>query len=305
MPYHEPVLLSESVAGLSINPQGIYVDATFGGGGHAQEILKHLSGGRLFGFDQDLDAQGNAESFDEESFSLIPVNFRYMKKYLRLNGVNNVDGILADLGISSHQIDIPERGFSTRYEAELDMRMDQRTALTARKIINSYDETALHRVLGKYGEVRNAKTLAAALVVARGQQPIDTIEQLKQVLKPLAPRNRENKYMAQVFQALRIEANDEMGALEDLLVQSELLIKEGGRLVVISYHSLEDRMVKNFINKGNTRGDEQKDFYGNLLRPFKPVVRKPIVASDQELASNPRARSAKLRIAERIAWQRN
>ena len=293
------------MAGLDIKPSGVYVDATFGGGGHSKELMKYLAGGKLFGFDQDMDAAVNAECFKDEAFAFMPVNFRYMKKYLRLNGVNNVDGILADLGISSHQIDIPQRGFSTRHEATLDMRMDQRTALTARDVINTYDETALHKVLGKYGEVRNAKTLAAAIVAARAQHPIDSVSQLKQILTPLAPRKRENKYMAQVFQALRIEVNDEMGALETLLLQCEQLIAVGGRLVVISYHSLEDRMVKNFINKGNFQGKDEKDFYGNVQRPFKPINRKPLVATPQELETNPRARSAKLRIAERLSWQRN
>ncbi len=302
MSYHEPVLLHQCMEGLQIDPEGIFVDATFGGGGHSRGILDQLSGGKLFGFDQDQDARRNAEGINENIFSFIPVNFRYMKKYLRLNGVNNVDGILADLGVSSHQIDVPERGFSIRYDADLDMRMDQRTALTARDIINTYDETALQGILSKYGEVRNAKTLAAALVAAR---PLTTVSQLKQVLKPLAPKHRENKYMAQVFQSLRIEVNDELSALEELLMQCEQLIKVGGRLVIISYHSLEDRLVKNFINKGNFQGMEQKDFYGNLLRPFTPVNRKPIVPSAQEIESNPRARSAKLRIAERLSWQRN
>lgn len=305
MSYHEPVLLQQCLQGLHIDPQGTYVDATFGGGGHSGQILQKLSSGRLIGFDQDQDAAANPAFIQDHRFTFVPVNFRYMKKYLRLNGVNNVDGILADLGISSHQIDIPERGFSTRYQAALDMRMDQRTALTARDIINTYHETALQRVLSKYGEVRNAKTVAAAIVAARRHQPINTVFQLTELLKPLAPRNRVNKYMAQVFQALRIEVNDELGALEALLIQSEQLIKAGGRLVVISYHSLEDRMVKNFMNKGNTGGHELKDFFGNLQRPFAPVNRKPITPAPEEIASNPRARSAKLRIAERLSWQRN
>ena len=281
------------------------MDATFGGGGHSQAIFEKLSTGRLFGFDQDQDARQNLKFFDEKKFTFIPVNFRYMKKYLRLNGVNNVDGILADLGVSSHQIDSPQRGFSTRHQSELDMRMDQNTSLTAREIINAYDEAALQGILSKYGEVRNAKTAAAAIVAARRINPINTVSELKIVLKPLAPKNREHKYMAQVFQSLRIEVNDELGALEDLLSQSEQLINTGGRLVVISYHSLEDRLVKNYMNKGNFSGKDQKDFYGNLQRPFKPVNRKPIMASAQEVETNPRARSAKLRVAERLSWQRN
>ena len=281
------------------------MDATFGGGGHSQAIFEKLSTGRLFGFDQDQDARQNLKFFDEKKFTFIPVNFRYMKKYLRLNGVNNVDGILADLGVSSHQIDSPQRGFSTRHQAELDMRMDQNTSLTAREIINAYDEAALQGILSKYGEVRNAKTAAAAIVAARRVNPINTVSELKTVLKPLAPKNREHKYMAQVFQSLRIEVNDELGALEDLLSQSEQLISTGGRLVVISYHSLEDRLVKNYMNKGNFSGKDQKDFYGNVQRPFRPVNRKPIMASAQEVEINPRARSAKLRVAERLSWQRN
>lgn len=304
MAYHDPVLLRESIQGLQIDPRGTYVDATFGGGGHAGEIIRHLQGGRLYAFDQDQDAGANVALYNEESFSFIPVNFRYMKKYLRLNGVNTVDGILADLGISSHQIDIPERGFSTRHDAELDMRMDRRTALTAKEIINTYHETALQQVLGAYGEVRNAKSLAVALVAARRLSPINTVAELKQVVKPFAPKYRENKYLAQVFQSLRIEVNDELKALEELLLQCEELLKVGGRLVVISYHSLEDRLVKNYMNKGNTSGMVTKDFYGNLLRPFKPMVKKPLIASAGEVAANPRSRSAKLRIAERLPWQR-
>ena len=305
MSYHEPVLLHQCIEGLKLDPGGVYVDATFGGGGHSQAIFEKLSTGRLFGFDQDQDARQNLKFFDEKKFTFIPVNFRYMKKYLRLNGVNNVDGILADLGVSSHQIDSPQRGFSTRHQAELDMRMDQNTSLTAREIINAYDEAALQGILSKYGEVRNAKTAAAAMVAARRVNPINTVSELKTVLKPLAPKNREHKYMAQVFQSLRIEVNDELGALEDLLSQSEQLINTGGRLVVISYHSLEDRLVKNYMNKGNFSGKDQKDFYGNVQRPFRPVNRKPIMASAQEVEINPRARSAKLRVAERLSWQRN
>lgn len=304
MSYHDPVLLHESVEGLAINPQGVYVDATFGGGGHSRAILERLPQGKLFAFDQDSDAAANAAIFDKEEFTFIPANFRYMKKYLRLNGVNNVDGILADLGISSHQIDVPERGFSTRFQAQLDMRMDQQGNQTAGDIINTYDETALQRVLGTYGEVKNARTLAAAIVQARDQNPIKTVDQLKQVIKPLAPRHREYKYFAQVFQALRIEVNDELGALEDLLVQCEQLIKVGGRLVVISYHSLEDRLVKRYINKGNLKGELEKDFFGNVQRPFEPVNRKVITASEAEVDQNPRARSAKLRIGVRTTWQK-
>ncbi len=305
MDYHVPVLLEQCIEGLNINPEGTYVDATFGGGGHAKMIIQQLTSGRLIGFDQDSDAARNAEELDQKKFTFIGVNFRYMKKYLRLNGVNKVDGVLADLGISSYQIDTPNRGFSTRHNAELDMRMDRQTAQTARDIVNTYDEAALHRILGQYGELRNAKTLAAAIVAARVRQPINTVEDLKQIVKPLAPRNRENKYQAQVFQALRIEVNDELNALRELLLQCEQVIETEGRLVVMSYHSLEDRLVKNFINKGNFRGKVQQDFYGNPQRPFKPLLRKPMTPTDEEMKANSRARSAKLRIAERLSWQRN
>ena len=285
---------------MDIDSDGIYVDATFGGGGHSKEVLKKLSNGKLFGFDQDQDAAKNQELIKSPLFSFIPVNFRYMKKYLRLNGVNKVDGILADLGVSSHQIDTPARGFSTRYDAELDMRMDQSAALTAKTILNTYDESSLQRILGQYGEVRNAKTLAAAIVHARNISPIQTISQFKDSIIHLVPKRKEQQYLAQVFQALRIEVNQEMNALEALLEQSKDLLRVGGRLVVISYHSLEDRMVKNFINKGVLQGEPRKDFYGNLIRDFIPVEKKPITAGPSEVAENPRSRSAKLRVAERI-----
>ena len=300
MNYHQPVMVDECIAGLDIDPGGIYIDATFGGGGHSKAILKKLDGGKLFGFDQDEDVNKNTEPFDSNIFSFIPVNFRFMKKYLRLNGVNKVDGILADLGVSSYQIDTPERGFSTRFDAELDMRMDRSAELTAKTIINTYDEASLQRILGQYGEVRNAKTLASVIVKNRNQSPINTINQFKQVIRGLVPEPRKNQYLAQVFQALRIEVNKEMEALEALLNQSVDLIRSGGRLVVISYHSLEDRMVKNFISKGVTHGEPRKDFYGNLLRSFRPLVKKPVTPSLTELQNNPRSRSAKLRIAERL-----
>ena len=300
MSYHQPVLLEESIKGLDIKLDGIYVDATFGGGGHSKEILKRLKNGKLFGFDQDSDAAEHAKLNKNPQFTFLSTNFRYMKKYLRLNGVNTVDGILADLGVSSHQIDTPSRGFSTRYDAELDMRMDQSSGVTAKSIINTYDETSLQRILGHYGEVRNAKTLASEIVKSRSQSPIHTISQFKESIKHLVPKRYENRYLAQVFQALRIEVNKELEALEALLEQSTDLIRVGGRLVIISYHSLEDRLVKNFINKGVMQGEAKKDFYGNLLRPFKPVVKKPVVPSALELAENPRSRSAKMRIAERV-----
>ena len=299
--YHVPVMLTECIGGLEIKPDGVYVDVTFGGGGHSREILNHLgSGGRLFGFDQDPDARENAKDFDQRSFTFVDANFRYLKRYLKLHGIKQVDGILADLGISSHQIDEPERGFSTRSEAMLDMRMDQKSELTARRLLNEYEETALHKIFGIYGEVKNAKTLAGAVVSERFNKPFETTVDLIDLLKTLAPRGREFKYYAQVFQAIRMEVNDEMGALEDFLNQSAEVLKPGGRLVVESYHSLEDRMVKNFINKGKVFGEVNKDFFGNELKPFMAINRKPIQPNQNELSANSRSRSAKLRIAERI-----
>ncbi len=299
--YHVPVMLHECIGGLEIKESGVYVDVTFGGGGHSREILKHLGAeGRLFGFDQDADAKLNAEQIEQRSFTFIEANFRYLKRYLKLHGIRQVDGILADLGISSHQIDEPERGFSTRSEAGLDMRMDQNAALTAKKVVNEYDEGALHKILGIYGEVKNAKTLAAAIVSERFSRPFETTADLIELLRSLAPRGKEFKYYAQVFQAIRMEVNDEMGALEDFLTQAVEVLKPGGRLVVESYHSLEDRMVKNFINKGKIFGEVEKDFFGNQLKPLRAINRKPITASEEELKTNNRARSAKLRVAEKI-----
>jgi len=299
--YHVPVMLRECAEGLAIKPDGIYVDVTFGGGGHSKEILKYLSEqGKLFGFDQDADARENAKAIENRSFTFVQANFRHLKRYLKLHGVAQVDGILADLGISSHQIDAEARGFSIRGNAELDMRMDRSAQLTAKQLVNEYSEEQLHKILGIYGEIRNAKSAAAKIVSERFSAPISTTQELMEVLKPLAPRNRENKYFAQVFQAIRIEVNDEMGALEDFLQQTAEVIKPGGRLVIESYHSLEDRMVKNFINKGKVFGEVEKDFFGNELKPFKALNRKPIVAEQQELTKNSRSRSAKLRIAVRL-----
>lgn len=298
--YHEPVMLQQCLDGLAIKPNGIYVDLTFGGGGHSKAILEKLTDGKLFGFDQDQDAEGNAEAIDHPGFEFVQANFRFVKKYLKLYRIKEVDGVLADLGVSSHQFNKAERGFSTRFDAELDMRMDQHAPVSAKEVINEYSEADLHKIFGLYGEVRNAKTLASAIVSARANAPINTIGELKEILQKFAKRGRENKYYAQVFQALRIEVNEELKALEEALLQMEDLIKPGGRLVVMSYHSLEDRLVKNFINKGRLDGVEEKDFYGNVLKPFKAINRKPITAGENELASNNRARSAKLRIAERL-----
>jgi len=291
-------MLSQCVEGLDINPNGIYVDLTFGGGGHSREILKHLDQGHLYGFDQDKDARNNVP--DDPRFTFVQANFRDLKRYLRLYKVDEVDGILADLGVSSHQIDEPARGFSTRFEGELDMRMDASSQLTAKAILSDYSEADLHKIFGMYGEVKNAKTLAQVIVSERVNRPLQTISDLKDILSRFAPRGREFKYFAQVFQALRIAVNDEMGALEEMLQQAAELLKKDGRLVVMSYHSLEDRLVKNFISKGKFQGEVEKDFYGNMIRPLEPVVRKAIQADAEELARNNRARSAKLRIAKKV-----
>jgi 16S rRNA (cytosine1402-N4)-methyltransferase len=294
--YHKPVLLDESIDGLVWRPDGTYVDLTFGGGGHSRAILDRLRGGRLFAFDQDQDAAANAEDLD---LTFVQANFRHLKRYLKLHGVKQVDGVLADLGVSSHQFDVPDRGFSTRFEADLDMRMDQQAHRTAQQVVNEYSEQQLHQLLGMYGEVRNAKTLAQAIVSARTNESIKTVNELKQVLDKFAPKGREAKYYAQVFQALRIEVNDEIKALEEMLEQSVELLVPGGRLVVLSYHSLEDRLVKNMINKGKLYGEVEKDFYGNPQLPLKAVTRKPLVPSPEELRENSRSRSVKLRIAEK------
>ena len=300
MSYHRPVMLKECIEALNINPKGTYVDVTFGGGGHSLKILEKLKEGRLIAFDQDDDAREQSENIQSRSFTFCQANFRYMKKYLKLNGVTKVNGILADLGISSHQIDSPERGFSTRYDGPLDMRMDTNSDLTAAGLLNKYSEQDLHKILGMYGEIKNAKTAAKLIVQQRVNNPFKRTEDLKKALQAIAPRGKENKYFAQVFQALRIEVNHEMQALEDFLHQCGEVMAEGGRLVIMSYHSLEDRMVKNFINKGKMFGEVEKDFYGNELKPFEAVNRKPIEASEEEVAENNRARSAKLRVAEKI-----
>ncbi len=297
--YHKPVMLPECIEALNIHPDGTYVDATFGGGGHSQAMLECIKGGRLIAFDQDEDAQREAKKITHRSFTFCLANFSYLKRFLRVHGVTQVNGILADLGISSHQIDEPLRGFSTRFDGPLDMRMDGSGSLTAAHVINTYDDSALHKILGMYGEVRNAKTVAKAMVQERITKPFTRTDELKALLARFAPRGKENKYFAQVFQALRIEVNNEMQALEDFLHQAGEVMEPGGRLVVMSYHSLEDRMVKNFINKGKVYGEVEKDFYGNVLKPFEALNRKPIEASEDEIKENKRARSAKLRIAQR------
>lgn len=300
IPYHKPVMLNECLEGLEIIPDGVYVDLTFGGGGHTKAILEKLEKGHLYAFDQDQDAKANAEEINNRSFTFTEANFRFLKRYLKMYRVEQVDGILADLGISSHQIDEGIRGFSTRFDAELDMRMDQSAAKSAKEVLNEYSQDALHKIFGMYGEVRNAKTLAAAIVAERINKPIESTSDLKGVLQRFAKRGKENRYYAQVFQAIRIEVNEELKVLEDVLEQCTEVLKPGGRLVVMSYHSLEDRIVKNFIMKGNVQGKVEKDFYGNVLKPLEAVNRKPIEASQEEIEINNRARSAKLRIAEKI-----
>jgi len=296
--YHQPALLHESIEGLNINPSGIYADLTFGGGGHSREILANLNAdGRLIAFDQDEDSLQNVP--DDERFTMVNENFRYLKNFLRLHKAFPLDGILADLGISSHQIDTPERGFATRFEGPLDMRMARSQGMTAAQIINTYPEEKLQQVFKLYGEISNARQLAAKITESRTKS-ITTTGELKEAIKSCMPSNYENKYLAQVFQAIRIEINDEMGALQAMLKQCADALKPGGRLVVISYHSLEDRLVKNYIKTGNTEGILEKDFYGNIIAPLKPVTRKPITPAAAELASNTRSRSAKLRIAQKI-----
>jgi 16S rRNA (cytosine1402-N4)-methyltransferase len=294
--YHTPVMLNECIEGLNIRPDGTYVDVTFGGCGHSREILKHLNeGGKLLAFDQDADARQNL--IDDDRFVFIDQNFRYLKNFCRLHNAIPVDGILADLGVSSYQFDQAERGFSIRFDAELDMRMDQSATLTAKEVVNNYSEADLHRIFGMYGEIQNAKSLASTIVTARLSAPIVTVADLKNAITPRIPRLKENKYLAQVFQALRIEVNQELEALKDFLIQSAAVLNTGGRLVVMSYHSLEDRLVKNFIAKGKFSGEVEKDLYGNDNKPFESVSRGAITASAEEIGKNNRARSAKLRIA--------
>ncbi|MBL4655527.1 MAG: 16S rRNA (cytosine(1402)-N(4))-methyltransferase RsmH [Bacteroidia bacterium] len=298
MMYHEPVLLQESVEGLNINPKGIYIDATFGGGGHSREILKKLTTGKLFAFDQDEEATKNA--IDDNRFILINQNFRDLTTFMKLQNAIPVDGLLADLGVSSHQFDSSERGFSIRFDSELDMRMSKDTRLTAKKIIKTYSAKELKAIFSQYGEVKNATTLSGLIVKARKDKKINTVNEFKEAIYSCVPKGKQNKYYAQVFQALRIEVNDELHALKDLLSQCEELIKSEGRLAVISYHSLEDRLVKKFIKTGKFEGEVKKDFYGKPIVSFRAVDRKPIRPSNKEIARNNRARSAKLRIAEKL-----
>ena len=295
--YHNPVMLGECIRGLNINPEGVYADVTFGGGGHSRAILERLTTGHLYAFDQDEDAAANA--FDDEHFTFIPQNFRYFKNFIQLYHGGQIDGVIADLGVSSHQFDTPEKGFSTRFDGELDMRMSQTTPNDAATMVNTYDQADLTRILSLYGEVQQAHLIASDIVMARNAEPIETTTQLKQAVQRRLPRGKENKVLAQIFQALRIEVNQELDALTAFLSQCPDVLKPGGRLVVLSYHSLEDRLIKCFMKTGNAEGREEKDFYGNLLTPYILITRKPLVPSDEEIESNSRARSAKLRIAER------
>jgi len=291
-------MLQECLDGLDINPDGIYIDLTFGGGGHAREIFKKLSDkGQLIVFDQDVDAKKNA--WTAPNFHFIASNFSFLKNHLRMLGISKVDGILADLGVSSHQFNEPERGFSIRSDEKLDMRMNQRSGDSAYDVVNEYSEEDLVTLVGKYGEVKSPRRIAQAICLKRQSKPIETTGQLIAVLQPIAPKFKENKFYAQVFQAIRIEVNDEMNVLERMLEQTGEVLKPGGRLVVMSYHSLEDRLVKNYIKSGSFAGKIEKDFFGNILKPFTGITRKPSIADGEELERNSRARSAKLRIAER------
>ncbi len=300
MTYHQPVLLHQSIDGMNIHKDGIYVDVTFGGGGHSREILKRLEGkAHLYSFDQDADAEQNI--VDNPRFTFVRSNFRYLKNFLKYYGEDEgIDGLLADLGVSSHHFDDAERGFSFRFDAPLDMRMNQRAKQTAADIVNSYNEPALANIFYYYGELKNSRQIAAAIVKERNNKRIETTGELQTTVQPFFGRDREKKELAKVFQALRIEVNHEMDALKEMLAAATEMLKPGGRLVVITYHSLEDRMVKNIMKTGSTEGDETKDFFGNTSSPFKLITRKPIIPDADEQAMNPRSRSAKLRVAERV-----
>ena len=296
--YHVPVLLKESVDGMNIQPDGTYVDVTFGGAGHSREILSRLGeGGRLLGFDQDEDAERNI--VNDPHFTFVRSNFRYLHNFLRYHNIEGVDAILADLGVSSHHFDDSERGFSFRFEGKLDMRMNKRAGMTAADVVNTYDEERLADIFYLYGELKNSRKLASVLIKARADKPIVTIGDFLEIIKPLFGREREKKELAKVFQALRIEVNQEMEALKEMLYAATEALKPGGRLVVITYHSLEDRMVKNIMKTGNVEGKMEQDFFGNVQTPFKLINNKVIVAGNEEVKQNPRSRSAKLRIAEK------
>lgn len=296
--YHNPVLLKQAIEGLNIHPDGTYVDVTFGGGGHSREILKGLTCGKLVGFDQDSDSQANL--IDDSRFIFVPNNFKFITNFLNFSNINQVDGILADLGVSSHQFDVPHRGFSIRFNGPLDLRMDMRKPKTAAIIVNTYDEESIANILFQFGEFRESRKLARAICISREKKPIETIENLLEILRPYTQKGKENSFYARVFQALRIEVNEEVETLKSMLLQAEKLLKPGGRIVVISYHSIEDRLVKNFFKTGDFEGVLNKDMYGNIITPLKSITRKPITPSEEELLMNNRSRSAKMRIAEKI-----
>ncbi len=298
MNYHQPVLLKESLEALNINPRGIYVDLTFGGGGHARAILNKLGKGRLIAFDQDADASSNG--IDDDRLLFIRGNFRYMKNFLRYHEIDAVDGLFADLGVSSHQFDVPGRGFSYRFDDRLDMRMNQEAPFTATDLLARYDQDALTRVFADYGELKNASRIAAVIIRARQEEKLETSGDLLSVIEPLITAKNRNKILSRVFQALRIEVNDELNALKELLIQSVDTLKKGGRLVIIAYHSLEDRLVKNFTRSGNFEGTIEKDLYGRSGQPLQPLSRSVITPGEEEVRRNPRARSAKMRVAEKL-----
>ena len=302
MIYHSPVLLQECIEGLNINPEGIYVDVTFGGGGHSKEILKHLTTGTLYSFDRDSDVLENL--IEDNNFKLIQTNYKNIKRFLRLEGVKKVDGVLADLGVSSHQFDVPERGFSFRFDSDLDMRMNVSSELTAKTVLNDYSEEDLSNVFFNYGEIRQSRRVANLIVKHREEQEIKTTSDLVSILDGLVPEKRRNQFLSQVFQSIRIEVNDEIESLKIMLEDSVSLLNEGGRFVVMSYHSLEDRLVKNLFKRGGFSGELEKDFFGNILKDLKEINRKVIVSSLKEQKENNRSRSAKLRIAEKVNVER-
>ena len=298
MTYHKAVLLTECIEGLNIKPNGIYVDVTFGGGSHSREILKHLVDGKLLAFDRDDDVLENIPN--DKKFKLIQTNYKNIKRFLRLEGITKVDGILADLGVSSHQFDVAERGFSFRFEAELDMRMNTSASLSARKVVNEYSEEDLVNLFFKYGEIRISRKVAELIVLAREEKEIVTTTDLLEILDGLVPEKKKNQFLSQVFQSIRIEVNQEIESLKQMLIDGVGLLNVGGRFVVLSYHSLEDRLVKNIFKRGNLSGEIKKDFFGNILKEMKEVNRKVMVASEKEQKENNRSRSAKLRIAEKV-----